>query len=42
MAKDVEAGLLEVFETHGGLAPADALEYLATLRKAGRYQRDVY
>lgn len=42
MAKDVEATLLEVFETHGGLAPAAALEYLGTLRKEGRYQRDVY
>jgi sulfite reductase (NADPH) flavoprotein alpha-component len=42
MAKDVESTLLEVFKTHGGLAQAEALEYLATLRKEGRYQRDVY
>jgi sulfite reductase (NADPH) flavoprotein alpha-component len=42
MAKDVEAALLEIFREHGGLSEAGAAEYLGALRKAGRYQRDVY
>jgi sulfite reductase (NADPH) flavoprotein alpha-component len=42
MAKDVEAALLEVIQLHGTRAEGAALEYLAAMRKAGRYQRDVY
>ncbi|MEY5024622.1 MAG: hypothetical protein RLZZ244_150 [Verrucomicrobiota bacterium] len=42
MAKDVEAALLDIFREHGGLSEAGAAEYLGALRKAGRYQRDVY
>ena len=42
MAKDVEAALLELIQLHGARAEGPALEYLAALRKAGRYQRDVY
>ena len=42
MAKDVELALLEVIQVHGARAEGPALEYLAALRKAGRYQRDVY
>jgi sulfite reductase (NADPH) flavoprotein alpha-component len=42
MAKDVESALLEVIQVHGARAEGPALEYLAALRKAGRYQRDVY
>jgi sulfite reductase (NADPH) flavoprotein alpha-component len=42
MAKDVEAQLLEIIQLHGAKTQGTALEYLAALRKAGRYQRDVY
>ena len=42
MAKDVEAALLELFQTQGGLTPEEAAAHLETLSQAGRYQRDVY
>lgn len=42
MAKDVEKALLEIFQRYGNKTEDGALEHLATLRKAGRYQRDVY
>jgi sulfite reductase alpha subunit-like flavoprotein len=42
MAKDVEAALLEIVQTHGSRSPEQAMEYLEALRAAGRYQRDVY
>jgi len=42
MAKDVDAALREVIGTHGGRS-AEAVEaYVAELKSAGRYQRDVY
>ncbi len=42
MAKDVEAATCEVAATHGGLGPDGAAAFLADLKKAGRYQADVY
>jgi sulfite reductase (NADPH) flavoprotein alpha-component len=42
MAKDVEAALLEIVQTHGDRNGDQAAEYLEALRAVGRYQRDVY
>lgn len=42
MAKDVQQALLEVIAEHGQLEPEAAEEYLNELRRAKRYQRDVY
>ncbi|WP_395341497.1 assimilatory sulfite reductase (NADPH) flavoprotein subunit [Ningiella sp. W23] len=42
MAKDVESALLQIIEKHGKKAPEDAKKYLLELRKAKRYQKDVY
>ncbi|MEV6378513.1 sulfite reductase flavoprotein subunit alpha [Streptomyces sp. NPDC051773] len=42
MAKDVEAALLGVIAEQRGRGDDDAAEYLATLRRAKRYVRDVY
>ena len=42
MAKDVEAALLEIFKTHGGLDDAGAAAKLKELKAVGRYQKDVY
>lgn len=42
MAKDVDAALHEVIQTGGGVTPEKAVEYVAKLKSAGRYQRDVY
>jgi sulfite reductase (NADPH) flavoprotein alpha-component len=42
MAKDVEAALLDVIATERGRGPDDAVDYLADLRRAKRYVRDVY
>lgn len=42
MAKDVEAALLDVAATHGGLGADKAAAFLADLKAAGRYQADVY
>jgi sulfite reductase (NADPH) flavoprotein alpha-component len=42
MAKDVETALLDVVAAHGGKTPEEAREYVAAMRKTGRYQRDVY
>jgi sulfite reductase (NADPH) flavoprotein alpha-component len=42
MAKDVDAALLSIAETHGGLPKEAATEYLQELRTRKRYQRDVY
>ncbi|MDX3726586.1 diflavin oxidoreductase [Streptomyces caniscabiei] len=42
MAKDVEAALLGVIAEQRGRGEDDAAEYLATLRRAKRYVRDVY
>jgi sulfite reductase (NADPH) flavoprotein alpha-component len=42
MAGDVETALVDVLTTHGGLSAAGARNHLKELRRAGRYQRDVY
>ncbi|GJD90794.1 Sulfite reductase [NADPH] flavoprotein alpha-component [Methylobacterium hispanicum] len=42
MAKDVERAIIDVAAQHGGKNPDEAVAYLAALKKAGRYQADVY
>ena len=42
MARDVERALVDVVAEHGGHSAEDAIAYIAALRKAGRYQADVY
>jgi sulfite reductase (NADPH) flavoprotein alpha-component len=42
MAEDVHEALIGVFETQGQIDRADAELRLRELRRAGRYQRDVY
>lgn len=42
MAKDVERALIDVVAQHGGRSAEEAIAYVAALRKAGRYQADVY
>ncbi|HEX9046720.1 MAG TPA: sulfite reductase subunit alpha [Verrucomicrobiae bacterium] len=42
MAKDVDAALHKIIETHGGKSADDAKEYVAKLKNDKRYQRDVY
>jgi sulfite reductase (NADPH) flavoprotein alpha-component len=42
MAKDVDAALHQVIEQHGGKSADDAKAYIATMKEAKRYQRDVY
>jgi sulfite reductase (NADPH) flavoprotein alpha-component len=42
MAKDVDAALHHILSTIGGKTTEGATAYIAALKKAGRYQRDVY
>lgn len=42
MAKDVQGALLDVIAEHGQKSREEAEEYLSELRRAKRYQRDVY
>ncbi len=42
MAKDVDAALHRIVAQHGGLSEDAAREYVAALKKSGRYMRDVY
>ena len=42
MAKDVELTLIDVITEHGGRTPAEAVNFLAELKRLGRYQTDVY
>jgi sulfite reductase (NADPH) flavoprotein alpha-component len=42
MAKDVERALVDVVAEHGARSSEEAISYVASLRKAGRYQADVY
>jgi sulfite reductase (NADPH) flavoprotein alpha-component len=42
MAKDVDAALHKVIAAAGGRTPEQAAEYVAALKAAKRYQRDVY
>ena len=42
MAKDVEQALLDIYQTHGKQSVDEAKKSLLALRKAKRYQKDVY
>ena len=42
MAKDVEAAMVDIAAEHGGRSREDAVDFVARLKKAGRYQADVY
>ncbi len=42
MAKDVTRTLQTIIETHGALSPADAKNFIKTLRKEKRFLLDVY
>ncbi|MEL6411250.1 MAG: sulfite reductase flavoprotein subunit alpha [Pseudomonadota bacterium] len=42
MAKDVDAALHKVVETHGAMSEEGAVEYVNTLKREKRYVRDVY
>jgi sulfite reductase (NADPH) flavoprotein alpha-component len=42
MGKDVERALLDVISVHGARSAEQAGAFLAGLKKAGRYQTDVY
>ena len=42
MAKDVDAALHRVVETHGGRTPEEAAAYVEAMKEGHRYQRDVY
>jgi len=42
MGKDVERALLDVIAAHGARSADQAASFLADLKKAGRYQADVY
>ncbi|HRF07976.1 MAG TPA: sulfite reductase subunit alpha [Xanthobacteraceae bacterium] len=42
MAKDVERAMTEIVAQHGNRSPEDAVSYVNTLKRAGRYQADVY
>ena len=42
MAKDVEGAMVEIAAEHGGRSREDAVDFVAHLKKAGRYQADVY
>ncbi|UZF92358.1 sulfite reductase subunit alpha [Bosea sp. NBC_00550] len=42
MAKDVERALVDIVAEHGGRSSDEAVAYVASLRKLGRYQADVY
>jgi len=42
MAKDVERALVDIVAMHGARAANEAVAFVADLKKAGRYQTDVY
>jgi sulfite reductase (NADPH) flavoprotein alpha-component len=42
MAKDVERALIDIIAEHGKMSQEDAAVHVAALKKAGRYQADVY
>ena len=42
MAKDVDSALHDVIANSGGLGEEGAADYVATMKKEKRYQRDVY
>jgi sulfite reductase (NADPH) flavoprotein alpha-component len=42
MAKDVEKALLAIISKYGNRSEDEALDYLADMKAAKRYQKDVY
>jgi len=42
MARDVEGVLVEIVATHGARTTDEAIAFVASLKKSGRYQQDVY
>jgi sulfite reductase (NADPH) flavoprotein alpha-component len=42
MAKDVERALVDIAALHGARSSEDAVSFIVGLKKAGRYQADVY
>jgi sulfite reductase (NADPH) flavoprotein alpha-component len=42
MAKDVEAALVDIVAQHGARSTDDAIDFVRLLKKAGRFQADVY
>jgi sulfite reductase (NADPH) flavoprotein alpha-component len=42
MAKDVERALIDIVAAHGARTTNEAVSFVAELKKAGRYQADVY
>jgi sulfite reductase (NADPH) flavoprotein alpha-component len=42
MAKDVERALIDIVAAHGARSTNEAVAFVAELKKAGRYQTDVY
>lgn len=42
MAKDVEAAFVDIIAAHGVRSTDEAVSFLTTLKKQGRYQADVY
>jgi sulfite reductase (NADPH) flavoprotein alpha-component len=42
MAKDVEMALVDIVAQHGARTPEEASAFVTGLKKAGRYQQDVY
>lgn len=42
MAKDVELALVDIVAQHGARSAEEATAFVANLKKAGRYQQDVY
>jgi sulfite reductase (NADPH) flavoprotein alpha-component len=42
MAKDVEAALVDIVQTHGVRSTDEAVAFIGGLKKSGRYQADVY
>ena len=42
MAKDVERALIDIAAEHGARSTEEAVNFVSGLKKAGRYQADVY
>jgi sulfite reductase (NADPH) flavoprotein alpha-component len=42
MARDVEGALVEIIAQHGARTTDEAIAFVANLKRAGRYQQDVY
>jgi sulfite reductase (NADPH) flavoprotein alpha-component len=42
MAKDVEAALVDIVAAHGARSPDEAVAFVQGLKRADRYQADVY